>query len=180
MNASIKTITILASVFLMSCSSLAQARERRSRARQAPARNERGRGGKDSRHGLTLSIDLGRIFNNTTTSRRWVRGYYQTGTEQVLVEPGHYEWRRERVLVEPGHYEIRRQPVVEEIIRGSRGKARRVVVKRAGRKKVWIPARYEMRRVRVYVAPRYETRRVRVWVPGHWVSQPVRSPARSR
>ena len=182
MKTSTKTITILTTVFLSTAllfSSVADARPRRSRARSAPAQTgSRNRDG-GSGHGLSLSIDLGSLFLGNTSARRWVPGQYQTRTEQVLVEPGHYEWRKQRVLVEPGHYETRTLPAAEKIRRNSRPKAQKVVVKPARTKKVWVPARYEMRKVKVYVPPRYETRRIRVWVPGHWVSQPVRSPARS-
>ena len=181
MKTSTKTITILTTVFLsvaLLFSSPADARPRRSRARSAPAQTGSRNRARDSDHGLTLSIDLGSIFNSAP-ARRWVPGYHQTRTEQVLVEPGHYEWHEQSVLVEAGHYEIRILPAAEKIRRDSRPKAQKVVVKPARTKKVWIPARYEMRKVKVYVPPRYETRRIRVWVPGHWVSQPVRSPARS-
>ena len=181
MKTSTKTITILTTVFLSTAllfSSPADARPRRSQRRSAPAQTGSRNRARDSDHGLTLSIDLGSIFNSAP-ARRWVPGQYQTRTEQVLVEPGHYEWHKQRVLVEPGHYETRTLPAAEKIRRDSRRKGQKVVVKPARTKKVWIPARYEMRKVKVYVPPRYETRQIRVWVPGHWVSQPVRSPARS-
>ncbi len=182
MNASTKTITILVTVFFATASlfsSPADAAPRRSRARSAPVRTRSGRRAGGSRHGLTLSIGLEQLFGNTS-ARRWVPGYYQTRTEQVLVEPGHHEWHEQSVLVEPGHYETRSLPPVEEILRHSRGRVHKVVTKPARTRKVWIPDRYEMRKVKVYVPPRYETRQVRVWVPGHWVSQPARSPARPR
>ena len=182
MNPATKAFTSLATVLFSTAllfSSPAHARPRSSRARQAPARTDRSRRTEDSRHALTLSIDLGRVLNRTTTSRRWVPGHYQTATEQVLVEPGHYEWRKQRVLVEPGHYEIRTLPPLQQIIRGSRGRARKILLNPACTEKLWIPARYEMRKVKVYLPPRYETRQVRVWVPGQWVSRPIRTPARS-
>ena len=128
---------------------------------------------------MTLSIGLEQVFGNTS-ARRWVPGYYQTRTEQVLVEPGHHEWHEQSVLVEPGHYETRSLPPVKEILPNSRGRFHKVVTKPTRTRRVWIPDRYEIRRVKVYVPPRYEIRQVRVWVPGHWVSQPVRSPARPR
>ncbi len=182
MKTSTKTITILTTVFLSTAllfSSPVQAKGRKRQARPVPARTQKKDRDKDSRHGLTLSVDLGRLFLGNTSARRWVRGQYQTRTEQVLVEPSHYEWRKQQVLVEPGHYETRTLPAAEKIRRNSRPKAQKVVVKPARTRKVWIPARYEMRKVKVYVPPRYETRQIRVWIPGHWVSQPVRAPARS-
>ncbi|MCK4850365.1 MAG: hypothetical protein KAT11_03385 [Phycisphaerae bacterium] len=181
MKTSTKTITILTTVSLSTAllfSSPVQAKGRKRQARPTPAQTGSRNRVRDSDHGLTLSIDLGSIFNSAP-ARRWVPGHYQVRTEQLLVEPGHYEWHKQRVLVEPGHYEIRTLPAAEKIRRDSRRKAQKVVVKPARTKKVWVPARYEMRKVKVYVPPRYETRRIRVWVPGHWVSQPVRSPARS-
>ncbi len=182
MKASTKAITIFTTVFLsvaLLFSSPADARSRRSQRRSAPAQTGSRNHARDSDHDLTLSIDLGSIFNNAP-ARRWVPGHYQVRTEQVLVEPGHYEWHEQSVPVQPGHYEMRCIPAVEKILRDSRGRPRKVVTRPACTKKVWVPARYEMRKVKVYVPPRYETRQVRVWVPGHWVSRPVRSPARSR
>ena len=182
MKASTKTSTILTTLFLslaLLFSSPADAGPRRSQGRSAPAQTAGRNRARDSGHGLTLSIDLGRLLFENTSARRWVPGQYQTRTEQVLAEPGHYEWRRQRVLVEPGYYEMRCIPAVEEIIRDARGRARKVVTRPACTEKFWVPARYEIHKVKVYVPPRYETRQVRVWVPGHWVSQTVRSPARS-
>ncbi len=182
MNASTKATTILAIVFFSAASLFSfpsQARPRRSRARSTPAQTGSRNRARDSDHGLTLSVDLGRLFLGNTSARHWVPGQYQTRTEQVLVEPGHYEWHEQSVLVEPGHYEIRVLPPVQQIIRHSREKPHRLLAEPARTKRIWIPARYEMRKVKVYLPPRYEIRRIRVWVRGHWVSEPVRSPARS-
>ena len=176
MNTSTKTIAILAPAFLsiaLLLSSPAQARRRSSRSRPSPARTQRQDRDRDS--GLTLSIDLGTIFNNHTPNRQWVPGHYEIRTEQVLVEPGHYEWQLQSVLVEPGHYEI-------VIVRPASREARnsRAPITPVRTQKVWVPDRYEMRKIRIYVPDRYETRQVRVWVPGYWVSQPVSQPARTR
>ncbi len=182
MNASAKATTILAAVVFSAAllfPSPAQARPRRSRARSAPARN---RGG-GSNHGLSLSVDLGRLFvenaPSTRSTRQWIRGHHQTRTKQVLVEPAHYEWQKQTVLVEPGHYEVRVLPTVEKIRPRLRRRTRKVVFKPTRTRKVWIPDRYEIHKVKVLVPDRYETVQIRVWVPGHWVSQPVRQPTRS-
>lgn len=174
MKDSTKTITILATAFFSTAllfPSLAQAKPRGSRPKPAPARNR----GRDSNHGLSLSVDLGRLFLQNASTRQWVPGQHQTRTERVLIEPAHYEWQKQRVLVEPGHYEIHTLPVVEKNRRNQQTGVR----KPARTKKVWIPDRYEIQKVKVHIPARYEIRQIRVWVPGHWVSQPLRSPASS-
>ena len=136
---------------------------RRQRSRSHYGRNYRSR--------LHLGFGLGfggryypRIY------RRWIPGYYQTHTEEVLVEPGHYEWQSQRTQVEPGRYEIQQIPAVEEIRRDEQGKEHKVVLEPARSKTVWVPPKYEERKVKVWVADRYETRDVQVWVPGYWVT----------
>ena len=178
MNPSTKAITILAPAFLsiaLLLPSSAQAGQRSSRSRPSPARTQSRDRDRDS--GLTLSIDLGTIFNNNTPNRRWVPGHHQTRTEQVLVEPGHYQWQLQRVLVEPGHYQIIIVKPGKRTAPNPRGRAQITPVRTH---KVWIPDRYEMHKVKVYVPDRYETRQVRVWVPGYWASQHVSPPARTR
>ena len=146
----------------------ARKRHRKSVARRRVVRGRRRSGG----NRVTLSI--GRVNSySSTTRRRWVSGRYETRIEQVLVESGHYEWRTERVQVSPGHYEMHYTLPVEEITYDSNGNAHKVVVKPGGTEKVWIPARYEERKVKIWVPARYESRRVRVWVPGCWVSERV-------
>ena len=181
MKTSAKSIMTLAAIVLSTVLAYplpAQARPRRSSGRAAPARSRRKQPSRGSDHGLTLNFDLGNVFTSAA-SRRWVPGHYQTRTERVLVEPGHHQWRQERVLIEPGHYETNQTPALRETLYDSRGHAHSVVVKPGRTTKVWIPARYEIRKVKVYVPPRYETRQVRVHVPGHWVSSPARQPVRS-
>ena len=114
-----------------------------------------------------------------TTYRRWIPGYYQTHTEEVLVEPGHYEWQIQRTQVEPGRYEIHQIPAVEEIRRDEQGKEYKVVLEPVRTKTVWVPPKYEERKVKVWVPDRYEPRDVQVWVPGYLVTERSYSPSRS-
>jgi len=124
-----------------------------------------------SRYGSRLGISFGFSSRSYyTSSRRWVPGYYNTYTRQVLVEPGHYEWQTQRVQVEPGRYEIRNIPAVEETRYDKEGKAYKVVVQLAQTETVWIEPTYEEHKVKVYVPDRYESREVSVWVPGRWVT----------
>ncbi len=139
---------------------------RRQFGRQRGSRFYRG-----GRYGSRFGISFG--FSDSyysTSSRRWVPGYYNTYTRQVLVEPGHYEWQTKRVQVEPGRYEIRNIPAVEETRYDKEGKAYKVVVQLAQTETVWIEPTYEEHKVKVYVPDRYESREVSVWVPGRWVT----------
>ena len=151
---------------------------RRGRSSVAQRRVVRGRH-RSGGNSVTFSIGGGKSYS-PTTHRQWVSGRYETRTEQVLVEPGHYEWRIERVQVSPGHYEMRYTLPVEKTVYDYNGNACKVVVKPGCTKKVWIPARYEERKVKIWVPACYESRRVRVWVPGCWVSKTVSTPCRSR
>jgi len=67
----------------------------------------------DNRSRFGIGFGFGSYFYPSTSSY-WVPGYYQTHTEQVLVEPAHYEWQTQQVQVEPGRYEVRQIPAVEE------------------------------------------------------------------
>ena len=122
-------------------------------------------------------INLGGRSNQTI--RRWVPARYETRIERVLVKPGHYEWRTERVCVEPGRYEERCLPAVTEIVYDSGGNAHTVTVRPARVEKVWVPPKYELRKVKVWVPPQYELREVRVLIPGRWVTETVSIPRRS-
>jgi hypothetical protein len=113
------------------------------------------------------------------TIRRWVPARYETRIERVLVSPGHYEWRFERVCVEPGRYETRYVPAVTEIVYDSGGNAHTVTTSPSRVEKVWVPPKYEMRKVKVWVPAQYELREVRVLIPGHWVTETVSTPRRS-
>lgn len=124
-----------------------------------------------------FSVNLG--GGSYQTIRRWIPATYETRIQRVLVEPGHHEWRTELVCVEPGRYETRYVPAVEEVLYDSRGNAHRIIVTPSRVEKVWVPAKYETRRVQVWVPPRYETRQVRVLVPGRWVTETVRTTRRS-
>ena len=109
------------------------------------------------------------------THRRWVPGHTEIRRERVLVERGHYEKQTQRVLVEPGHYEVRHIPAEHKNRRGQRGKNHKDITRRTRTERVWVPARYEKRKVKVWVPDRYEIRRVKVRIPGHWVTEPMRS-----
>ncbi len=112
--------------------------------------------------GSSLGLSFGFSDNYySTSSRQWVPGYYQTHTEQVLVEPGHYEWQTQQVQVEPGRYEIRKVPAVEVTRHDEKGKAYKIVLEPAHVETVWIPPKYEERRIKVWVPDRYETRQFR-------------------
>ena len=160
-----------------------------STAAPAVARDSRGHSGRSSgrsghssrrssRHydrrdsGLRIGFGLTNRVYSTTTIRHYVPGYYQTSTQQVLVEPGHYAMQTHHVQVEPGRYEIRTVPAVEKIVRDENGKEYKITLAPARTESVYIPPRYEQQLVRVWVPDRHETRTTQVWVPGHWVSQP--------
>ena len=110
------------------------------------------------------------------TIRRWVPARYETRIERVLIKSGHYEWRLERVCVEPGRYETRYVPAVTQIVYDSGGNAYTVTTSPSRLEKVWVPPKYEMRKVKVWVPPQYELRAVRVLIPGHWVTETVSTP----
>ncbi len=132
------------------------------------------------RYGSDFAIGFG--FSDSyyrTSSSRWVPGYYQTHTQQVLVEPGHYELQTQRVQIEPGRYEIRNIPAVEETRLDDKGKAYKVVVQPARTETIWIPPKYEEHKVKVWIPDRYETRQVQVWVPGRWAYYPAYAPGGS-
>ena len=187
MNGENKVIATLSLVFLSivllgSSATPAAARGRSSRGlrsfghRRGGGHRSRSHYGRDSRGGSRLGISLGFGDRYYSTSRRhWVSGYYQTRTEQVLVEPGHYQWQTQQVQVEPGRYEVRHIPAVEEIHRDQQGKEYKVVIEPARTDTVWVPPRYETRKVKVWIPGRYETREVQVWVSGYWVSEPTYS-----
>jgi len=113
------------------------------------------------------------------TIRRWIPARYETRIERVLIKSGHYEWRIERVCVEPGRYETRYVPAVTEIVYDSGGNAHTVITSPSRVEKVWVPPKYEMRKVKVWVPAQYELREVRVLIPGHWVTETVSIPRRS-
>ena len=139
-----------------------------------------GRGGHGRHGGSRFGIGFGfgtRFYSGSY--QRWVPGWFETRIEQVLVEPAHYEWQRKRVQVEPGRYEVREVPPVEETRRDADGKAFTVIVEPARTETVWIPPRYEERKVNVWVADRYEQQETRVWIPGRWVTESSYRPGRS-
>ncbi len=195
MNGKNKVISMLSmvllSVLLVAVSPLpAMAKERASR--RQPARRSQSRDRDQDQGSTSLSISFG--LGSRTHERR-VPGHYETHTERVLVEPGHYERQTQRVLVEPGRYEVRHIPAVYNnrrggqgkkyktpagagTRRGGRGKKNQVMIRPSRTEKVWVPPRYEKRKVKVWVPDRYEIREVKVWVPGYWVNRPARSPGR--
>ena len=150
-------------------------------------RGGRSHGGFGRRHrgyrgfgGSSLGLSFGFSDNYySSSSGQWTPGYFQTHSEQVLVEPGHYEMQSQYVQIEPERHEIRQIPAVEETRHDEKGKAYQVVVKPARTETILIPATYKQIEVKVWVPARYETRQIQVWVPGHWVSYPARAPGRS-
>ncbi len=140
-----------------------------------------GRGGRRDRHNLGsrfgISFGLGTRYYHTSY-RRWVPGRYQIHLERVLVEPGHYEWQTQRVQVEPGRYEVRQIPAVEQTRSDKEGKPYTIIVEPARTETVWIPPRYEERKVQVWIPDRYEQEEVRVWTPGYWVIDSAYAPGR--
>ena len=190
----ILTVTIVFfSTLLLALPQSAMARDGRGgrggRRSASRSRSERSRSGRDhrgrrrtSRRHSRSSIGLSFGFSDnyySTSSRQWVPGYYQTHTEQVLVEPGHYELQTQQVQIEPERYEIRQVPAVEETRYDDKGKAYQVVVEPARTETIRIPAKYEQRQVKVWVPDRYETRQFRTWVPGRWVNSPAYAPGPS-
>ncbi len=193
MNRKIKNILTVTIVFfstlLLAVPQSAMARDgrggrggRRSASRSRPqgrrsGRSQRGRRGYG---GSSLGLSFGFSDNYySTSSRQWVPGYYQTHTEQVLVEPGHYELQTQQVQIEPERYEIRQIPAVEQTRHDDEGKAYKVVVEPARTETIRIPAKYEQHQVKVWVPNRYETRQFRTWVPGRWVNSPAYAPGPS-
>jgi len=151
-------------------------------ARDRGSHSGRSSRGSSSHHarrdsGLTIGFGLSNTTRYTTTVRNYVPGYYQTHTQQVLVEPGHYAMQTHNVQVEPGRYEIRSLPAVEKIVRDENGKEYTIILQPARTETIYIPPKYEQRLVRVWVPDRYEARITQVWIPGHWVSQPSYSSA---
>jgi len=181
------TMALSALVLLWSAAPAeAGSRDRRPRARGGVSR-DRGRGvtrsrsvvrggrsygrrdGHYSGHGRDSRFRIGLNFGGGYTSHRlWVPGRYVTCVESVLVEPAHYEWRTQQVEVEPAHYETHGSEPITETLYDSKGNAHTVVVRAGGAGRVWVPARYETRRVKVHVPDRYETRTVRTWQSGYW------------
>ena len=162
-------VAVLAILFLGSLAVPAIARDRRSSDRHERSSRSRNR----DRRNSGLSIGLGysnRIYS--TSYRRWVPGYYQTHTEQVLVEPGHYDWQTHQVQVEPERYEVRNIPAVEKTVRDEQGQEHTIILQPARTETVYIPPKYEQRPIKLWVPDRYETRHIQVWIPGYWVSQP--------
>lgn len=191
MNSRNKIVAALGLVslsILLLASSATPAIARTRSSRRQPSFSPRSSGGhqsrfRDSRHSggrsrLGISFGFGDRYYSAS-HRRWVPGYYQTRTEQVLVEPGHYEWQTQQVQVEPGRYEVRHRPAVEEIRRDQQGKEYKVVIEPARTETVWVPPRYETRTVKVWIPARYETRQTQVWVSGYWISTSAYSPGRS-
>ena len=127
----------------------------------------------------TTRLSISRGGGSYQTIRRWVPARYETRIQRVLVKSGHYEWRIERVCVEPGRYETRYVPAVTEIVYDSGGNAHTVITSPSRVEKVWVPPKYEMRKVKVWVPAQYELREVRVLIPGHWVTETVSIPRRS-
>lgn len=182
MNGKNKVISTLSIVFLsvlfLAVSPLpAMAKERASRRQSRSRSHSRDRNRDQGSTGLSISFGLGNHFSSSANRRR-VPGHYETRTERVLVDPGHYERQTQRIQVEPRRYEVRHIPAVYKTRRGERGKKYKVMVRPARTKKVWVPPRYEKRKVKVWVPDRYEIRKVKVWVPGHRVTKPARSPGR--
>ncbi len=206
MNRKIKTILTVTIVFfstlLLAVPQLAMARGgggggRRSVSRGGP----RIRGGSGRRHrpGRRHSGGFGRSHRGrrgfgrsffglsfgfsdnyySTSSQRWVRGYFQTHTQQILVEPAHYELQTQQVQVEPERYEIRQIPAVEETRHDEKGNAYKVVVSPARTETIRIPAKYQEVQVKVWVPDRYETREFRLWIPGRWVRSSAYAPSSS-
>ena len=191
-------IALLSIVLLTASPRTVTAKERpspRQPTRNSPSRDRdrnenRDRDRDHASSGLSISFGFG-----SRTSERLVPGHYETHTERVLVEPGHYERQTQRVLVEPGRYEIRHIPAVYTNARGNGrekyktpavagpharrlGKKNQVMVRPARTEKVWVPSRYEKRKVKIWVPDRYEIRQVKVWVPGHSITKPSWSPGR--
>ena len=187
MNAQKKIISTLGLVMLsilFVTSSAIPAAAARDRGPRGGRSSDRGRSSRshdrDSRHS-GLSIGFG--FSNriySTSYRRWVPGYYQTRTEQILVEPSHYEWQSHQVEVAPARYEVRSTPAVEKTVRDENGKQYTVIVEPARTETVYIPPKYEQRRIKVWIPDRYETRQIQIWIPGYWVSEPAYPPSRFR
>ncbi len=115
----------------------------------------------------------------STSSQQWIRGYFQTHTLQILVEPAHYELQTQQVQVEPERYEIRQIPAVEETRHDEKGNAYKVVVSPARTETIRIPAKYQEVQVKVWIPDRYETRQTQVWIPGRWVYSSGYAPGRS-
>ncbi len=151
-------------------------RTRTSRSHGGFGRSRGGRGFGGSSIGLSFGFSDSYY---STSYQQWAPGYYQTRTEQVLVEPGHYEWQTQQVQVEPGRYEIRQIPAVEQTRHDDQGKAYKVVISPARTETVWIPPKYQERKIKVWVPDRYETRQFRTWVPGRWVNSPAYAPGPS-
>ena len=171
------SVAVLAILFVVSSTVPAVARDRRSSGRRDRSHRSRDYGHRDS--GLRIGIGYSnRIYS--TSYRSYVPGYYQTRTEQILVEPGHYEWQTHQVQVEPARYEIRSIPAVEKIIRDEQGNEDTIIVQPARTETVYIPPMYEQRRIKVWIPDRYETQHIQVWVPGYWISQPTYSYSPSR
>jgi len=194
MNVRSKTILIIGAVIFSMLLSAQPAMARDGRGGRGGGRSRSGRmhGGRRSHGGFGRSrggrgyrgssIGLSFGFSDnyySTSSRQWVPGYFQTHTQQILVEPGHYELQTQQVQVEPERYEIRQIPAVEETRHDDKGKAYKVVVQPARTETIRIPAKYEQRQVKVWVPNRYETRQFRTWVPGHWTYSPAYSPGNS-
>ena len=167
-------VAVLAMLFVVSSAAPAVAKDWRSRDRRSSNRHDHSRRSRDyHRRDSGLRIGIGysnRIYS--TSYRRWVPGYYQTHTEQVLVEPGHYDWQTHSVQVEPERYELRKIPAVEQTVRDEHGKKYKIIVQPARTETVYIPPKYEQRRVKTWIPDRYETQHIQVWVPGYWISQP--------
>ena len=151
-----------------------------SGSRQQGSRSGRSRrsGRGFGRSSLGLSFGFSDSYYSTS-SRQWVPGYFQTHSEQVLVEPGHYEMQTQHVMVAPERHEIHQIPAVEETRHDEQGKAYKVILSPARTQTVVIPAKYEQIQVKVWPPNRYETQQVRTWVPGRWVSYRATSPGRS-
>ena len=138
----------------------------------------RGTRHRSDHHGRSrLRLGFG-YYSTSYRHRRWISGGYVTRLEEVLVEPAHYEWQMQDVEVEPGRYELQEIPAEEQTVYDEQGEAHTIVVKPARTEAVWIPPRYEQRRVRVWVPDRFETQEVRVWVPGRWIYASGYYPAR--
>ena len=185
MNRTSKTILTLGSVFLSAVLLLSSSALARSRGRGAIGSARIHHGGRDGprdRHDLSSHFSIGfglgtRYYH--TSYQRWVPGRYETRISQVLVEPGHYQWQTQRVQLEPGRYEVRQIPAVEETRRDKEGKPSTIIVERGRTETVWIPPRYEERKVKVWIPDRYEQQEVRVWIPGYWVIDSAYAPDRS-
>ena len=64
---------------------------------------------------------------------------------------GHWATITRKVLVEPAHWEVRKTPALYERHRGRFGRDVYVCVRRAQVRRIFVPAKYELRTQRIWV-----------------------------